>query len=74
MSLRCRNRGIANANTLMALKKIMADDTWEDLVESLEQVVKVLYVQPNNCIFDPNDAASEKWAGLIFLRHGEVRL
>lgn len=52
----------------------MTNESWEFLVESLEQVVKVLYVQPNNCIFDPNDAASEKWAGLIFLRHGEVSM
>ena len=74
MSLSSRNRGIANANTLTALKKIMTEESWESLVQSLEQVVKVLYVQPNNCIFDPNDTASEKWAGLTFLCHGEVEL
>lgn len=69
-----RNRGLNNAHTITELKKIMSEDSWNMLVESLQQVVKLLYVQENNCIFDPNDPASEKWAGIILLRHGEVVL
>ena len=57
----------------MELKKIMDEDSWEVLVEKLQQSMRSTYVPANTHIFNPNDPSYSKSVGIVLLRHGEVK-
>ena len=51
----------------------MNEDSWEALVERLQQTMRSTYVPANTHIFNPNDPSYANSVGIIFLRHGEVK-
>ena len=53
---------------------MMSDKSYNDLISTIKQHVKRIYVQPNKCIYDPTVQSSADCLVLIFLRHGEVVL
>lgn len=61
-----------NANTLQMLSKMFDKPVFDTLMESLMKVVKRVYAQPNSIIFDVKSESSAKWAGILFIRHGEA--
>ena len=71
--MKYRNRGLEKAHTINELKKIMNEDSWEALVERLQQTMRSTYVPANTHIFNPNDPSYANSVGIIFLRHGEVK-
>lgn len=62
------------ANTLQMLSKMFDKPVFDTLMESLMKVVKRVYAQPNSIIFDVKSESSAKWAGILFIRHGEAAI